>query len=62
VNPLLLSISAVLLFGLLAILLANGQPKTWHALVYILFGYYLAQSSLGPMVQQLMNALLSSVS
>jgi intracellular septation protein A len=60
---LLLSVSAVLLFGVLVmILIANTPLKTWHAIICILFGYYLAQSSLGPMVQQLMNALLSSVS
>jgi hypothetical protein len=53
----------VLLFGILVtILIANTPLKTWHALVCILFGYYLAQSSMAPVVQQVMNALLSGLS
>jgi hypothetical protein len=53
----------VFLFGVLvAILIANTPLKTWHALVCILFGYYLAASSMAPVVQQIINAVLSSVS
>jgi len=47
----MLSISAVLLLGLLVGLLWRyAGLKSWHALVCVLFGFYLASSSLGSVI------------
>jgi hypothetical protein len=47
----MLSISAVLLLGLLvALLWRYAGLKSWHALICVLFGFYLASSSLGSVI------------
>lgn len=47
----ILSISAVLLLGVAVLVLCRWAGlKTWHALVCVLFGFYLAGSSLAPAV------------
>lgn len=54
----LLSISAVLLLGIfVAVLCKWAGLKVWHALVCLLFGFYLAFSSLSPTIAQAAKAL-----
>lgn len=46
-----LSISAVLLLGALVVLLWRyAGLKAWHALLCMLFGFYLASSSFGSII------------
>ncbi|NYI06382.1 hypothetical protein [Allostreptomyces psammosilenae] len=61
-----LSVSAVLVFGILLFLLIRRSGlNVWHALVGVLFGFFLAGSSLGPGIQDGANGLagfLASIS
>jgi len=55
---LLLSISAVLLLGIaVAVLCKWAGLKVAHALVCLLFGFYLASSTLAPTIAQAARAL-----
>lgn len=55
---LLISISAVLLLGIfVAVLCKWAGLRVWHALVCLLFGFYLAFSSLAPTIAQAAKAL-----
>jgi hypothetical protein len=50
---LIVSISAVLLLlGLVVLLWRNAGLKGWHALVCVLFGFYLASSPVAPTIGQ----------
>lgn len=54
----LLSISAVLLLGIaVAVLCKWAGLKVAHALVCLLFGFYLASSTLAPTIAQAARAL-----
>lgn len=54
-----ISISLVLLFGLAVFVLCKyAGLKTWQAAVAILFGFFLASSSLAPYISQFVTSLL----
>jgi hypothetical protein len=55
---LILSISAVLLLGVMVIVLCRyAGLRGWHALVCLLFGFYLAASPLAPTIGAFADAL-----
>ena len=54
----ILSISAVLLLGVMVIVLCRyAGLRGWHALVCLLFGFYLAASPLAPTIGAFADAL-----
>jgi hypothetical protein len=58
-----ISISLVLVFAVAAwVLYRYGGMKLWHALVCIAFGFYLATSSVAPMIRNLIASIVSSFS
>jgi len=59
----IVSISAVLLLGVLVLLLCrHANLRAWHALVCALFGFYLASSSIGPHIANALRALAHAIS
>jgi hypothetical protein len=55
---LIISVSAVLLLGLLMYLLWRyANLSIWHITVCILFGYFLATSSIAPTIGRLLTAV-----
>ena len=58
-----LSISAVLLLAVtVAALCRYAGLRAWHALVCVLFGFYLASSSLAPVISDAAGALFGLIS
>jgi hypothetical protein len=58
-----ISISLVLVFAVAAwVLYRYGGMKLWHALVCIAFGFYLATSSVAPMIRNVVTSIVSSFS
>lgn len=58
-----LSISAVLLLAVIVFLLIRKSGlKVMHALVCVLFGFYLASSSAAPTISDLTSSLANMVS
>jgi hypothetical protein len=58
-----ISISLVLVFAVAAwVLYRYGGMKLWHALVCIAFGFYLATSSVAPMIRNVVASIVSSFS
>jgi hypothetical protein len=56
--PLIISVSAVLLFGVaVAAMVRWAGLKAWHALVCVLAGFYLASSSLAPQIGRVVAAV-----
>jgi hypothetical protein len=59
----IISISLVLFFAVAAwVLYRYGGMKMWHALVCIAFGFYLATTSLAPMIRNAMTSIVSTFS
>ena len=59
---LIVSVSAVLLLAVAVVVLCRWAGlKPWHALVCVLFGFYLASSSLAPALARLGSALARTV-
>jgi hypothetical protein len=59
---LILSVSAVLLLAVaVAVLCRWAGLKAWHALVCVLFGFYLAASSFAPAIARLAAAVARAV-
>jgi hypothetical protein len=58
-----ISISLVLVFAVAAwVLYRYGGMKLWHALTCIAFGFYLATSSVAPMIRNVVTSIVSSFS
>jgi len=59
---LIVSVSAGLLLAVAVVVLCRWAGlKPWHALVCVLFGFYLASSSLAPALARLGGALARTV-
>ncbi|MEI5103667.1 hypothetical protein RB200_40730 [Streptomyces sp. PmtG] len=57
-----LSVSVVLLLGIVVVLLVRKQGlKTIHAIVCALLGFYLASSSLAPTIDELSTNLANAI-
>jgi hypothetical protein len=58
-----ISISLVLVFAVAAwVLYRFAGMKLWHALVCIAFGFYLASSSFGPEINNVVTSIVSAFS
>jgi hypothetical protein len=58
-----ISISLVLFFAVAAwVLYRHGGMKLWHALVCIAFGFYLATTSVAPMIRNVVTGIVNSFS
>lgn len=58
-----LSVSAVLLFAILVVILVKKAGlKAIHAVVCVLFGFYLASSSLAPTINDLTSSVAGMIS
>lgn len=63
IRPLVLSVSVVVLLGLAVLVLCRfAALRLSHALVCILFGFYLASSPLAPTIADAMTTLAQLVS
>ena len=59
----ILSVSLVVLLGIgVVVLVRYANLRAWHALVCVLFGFYLAGSTLAPSIAQATRALLGALS
>lgn len=59
----ILSVSLVLLLGIAVVVLVRyANLRAWHALLCVLFGFYLAGSALAPSIAEATGALLDAVS
>ena len=59
----IVSISAVLLLGALVLLLCrHANLRAWHALVCVLFGFYLASTAVGPHLANALRAMAHAIS
>lgn len=57
-----ISISLVLVFAVAVWLLYRyGHLKVWHALVCIAFGFYLATSSIAPVIRTTLTAVIRAI-
>ncbi|GAB3126016.1 membrane protein [Streptomyces calidiresistens] len=57
-----LSVSAVLLLGIVVFLLIKKQGlKALHAVVCIILGFYLASSNLAPTINELTNSVAGMI-
>jgi hypothetical protein len=55
---LIISVSVVLLLGVAVVVLCRRCGlKSWHALVCVLFGFYLASTKAGPVIHQVAGLL-----
>jgi hypothetical protein len=58
-----LSVSAVLLFAILVIILVKKSGlKAMHAVICVLFGFYLASSNLAPTINDLTSSVAGMIS
>ena len=59
----ILSVSVVLLLAVaVAVLCRYAGLRAWHAVVCVLFGFYLASSALAPAISTATTALLDGLS
>jgi heme/copper-type cytochrome/quinol oxidase subunit 4 len=59
VMSVIVSLSLVVILGVLACLLFwYARVPAWHALIFVLFGFYLASSAIGPWIGHNVAALL----
>jgi len=59
----IVSVSLVLLLGLLILLLVRyAKLRAWQAVLCILFGFYVASSPLGPYINTAATAVLHLIS
>lgn len=59
----ILSVSVVLLLAVAVVVLCTyARLRVWHAVVCVLFGFYLASSALAPSITTATNALLDAIS
>lgn len=59
----ILSVSLVVLLGVAVVVLCRyANLRAWHALLCVLFGFYLADSALAPSIAEAIGALLDAVS
>ena len=59
----IVSVSAVLLLGAFTVLLWRyAGLKAWHAFVCVLFGFYLASSSIATVIDRAASSLVQIVS
>jgi hypothetical protein len=54
----IVTVSAVLLLGaLVAVLYRHAGLRAWHALICVLFGFYLASTALAPYIRDAARAV-----
>jgi hypothetical protein len=59
----IVSVSLVLLLGLLIVFLVRyTKLRTWHAILCILFGFYVASTPLGPYINAAATAVIHLIS
>ncbi|ALO96754.1 membrane protein [Streptomyces hygroscopicus subsp. limoneus] len=57
-----LSISLVLLLGIvLVVLIRGGSLKAWPAVVSTLFGFFLASTSMAPEINRLVSSVVTMI-
>jgi len=60
--PLVVTVSAVALLVLaVAVLIRYAGLKTWHSVVCVLAGFYLASTGFAPDIQQFVTALTNAL-
>jgi len=61
--PVIVSVSLVLLLGLLIVFLIRyTKLRTWQAILCILFGFYVASTPLGPYINAAASAVIHLIS